>query len=402
MIKSQQQNKAIIKTRQKVQYPVMRFGQYASLLGLAAKDKSFDTSPESKSVETTTWPLETSPPPTHLLPKAAFHQKHNHNHARAHLHKKNEVKTPLHPTQQAYLAQAKAKQAAIERMGQHILAKREESHRPLIITNHLEDETVYPAYSSLEQSGGFKLNSQESHTELLPAGTLTMFRSWIRRGCTEGPGENELHCLTGNCNDKLVCEGWGDYNCGFLAENACFSSGSPPACWVDGSAVQGFTTLPITFSMEGCDTIISCDPSSVPCPENMQVKDENGKVLTCACGASDWLSLQSDCPDTGGAEVQNAVHAACPDVYSFAQSDSWGQKYCPYSENNAMIIDIGNKLTQTDTTIPAPVNQAVIAEQGTTIPPTQTTPPSTTTAPLVWGPGVDGFSEWAKSYVYNP
>jgi len=394
----------------------MRFAHYASLLGLAARDKSFDSS-ESKSVESTADQTPPLPTASYLLPKAAAFQKkhshdhHNHIHAHAHLHKKHEEREqadeiPLHPTQQAYLAQAKAKEAAIKRMGQQILAKRDASHRPLIISNWLEDETVYPAYSSVEQSGGFKIKPGETHTELLPAGTLTMFRSWIRRGCTEGSGENELHCLTGNCNDKLVCEGWGDYNCGTLAENACFSSGSQPGEFPDISNVQGFTPLPITFSIEGCDTVISCDPSSVKCPENMKVKDENGKVLTCACGHDNWLNLQSDCPDTGGAEVQNAVHAACPDVYSFAQSDSWGQKYCPYSENNAMMIDIGNKLTQTDTTIPAPIlpdNQAVIAEkQSTSIPPSQTTPPSTTTASLVWGPGVEGFSKWAQTYVYNP
>jgi hypothetical protein len=436
----------------------MRFGHYISLLGLASKDKAWQSTTDGSTIKNVdvqstesqhnpshqptankrditginTASLTVSPPS--FVPKAAFHKKHDHhNHAHAHLHQKKHdnhvsndiehsedqqsedtIQIPLHPTQKAYLAQAKAKRAAIEKMGQQILMEQQKTkrsfdanHRPLIITNHLQDETVYPAYSSVEQSGGFKIGPGQSHTELLPAGQLTMFRSWIRRGCTEGPGENELHCLTGDCGGRLVCEGWGDYNCGTLAENACFPSGSPSACWVDGSAVQGFITLPITFSMDGCDTVISCDPSSVPCPENMQVKDESGKVLTCACGHSDWSNLQSDCPNSGGAEVQTAIHAACPNIYSFAQSDSWGQKFCPYSDNNAMIIDIGNKQAQTDITTPAstqmaPVNQAVIAEkQSITIPPTQT-PPSTATAALVWGPGVDGFDEWAKTYVYNP
>lgn len=398
MIKSQQQKQT------KYIYPVMRFGQYASLLGLAAKDKSFDTSPESKNVETT-WPLETSPPPpTHLLPKAAaFHKHDHHNHAHAHLHtKKNEqVETALHPTQQAYLAQAKAKEAAIERMGQQILAKRDGSHRPLIITNHLQDETVYPAYSSVEQSGGFKINPGSTVTVYLPAGQLDSFRSWIRRGCTEGPGENELHCLTGNCNGKLVCDGWGEYG-STAFENAIFPIGNPSGAFLDFSNVEGFTTLPMTFSMDGCDTVISCDPTGIDCPIGMQVKDENGKILACSCGYDDWNRLLEECPNgLPISDTQKALKEACPDVYSYASDDLTGQKYCPYSESNAMMIDIGNKQTDNAIASPDAVNQAVIAEVQTTSNPLPPTSPSTTTAPLVWGPDSPGWSDWIATYRWE-
>lgn len=376
----------------------MRFGKYASLLGLASHETN---APTPSSISASTFSSQSSDSPT-------FSQNHHSHHHHHHHHS-----TSLHPTQSAYLVQAEMKEKAISRMGQQILAaenekkaKRDVNHRPLIITNHLEDETIYPAYSSVEQSGGFKLSPGKSHTELLPAGTLTMFRSWIRRGCTEGPGDNDLTCLTGDCGGKLVCNSWGDYNCGTLAENACFPNSEPPSMFPDISMVQGYTPLPITFSMDGCNTIMSCDPSSIECPSNMQVKDENGKVLTCACGSDDWNNLLQECPNSPPlSDTQKALQALCSNVYAFAENND-AQKYCPYSDNNAMRIDIGNKdklttnqetqsATPNDTpATPNAMNQEVIGGQ-------TTNPPSTTTAPPVWGPDSPEWSEWIGTYKWE-
>lgn len=307
----------------------MKFGRYASLLGFGVQNnKRTNEIAKSDVVDTTTHLTNDG---IHTAPTT----HHNHHHA-----------TSLHPTMQAYIHQAQIKDRAIDTMQQILLddhnakmKKREETnYRPLIVTNHLPDETIYPAYSSSQQSGGFELKPGESYTEKLPLGELNMFRVWIRRGCTKGKDDKQLHCLTGDCNNKLVCDSWGTYGV-TAGEIAIFPNNNPPSMYPDLSYVESSTMIPISFSVDGC-LQISCDPTGINCPANMQVKDSSGKLLECACGASDWNLLLQSCPNEGGAEIQKQVKEKCPDVYSFAHDDS-AQKYCPFNEKAAIRVDVG-------------------------------------------------------------
>ncbi|RYE18610.1 MAG: hypothetical protein EOP45_13865, partial [Sphingobacteriaceae bacterium] len=205
---------------------------------------------------------------------------------------------------------------------------------------------------------------------------------------TEGPNEGELHCLTGDCNGMLECSSWGLYGVS-LAEIAIFPDQNPPSMFPDLSYVESGTNLPLKFTVDGC-LELSCDTSHVKCPDSMQIMDQNGKLLECACGAKDWNDLLDPilgCPNQGGAGIQKAWKAACPDIYSFASDDSSGQKYCPFS-NAGMQLDIGEITSSNPLQVPMEMPKD----------PTVTTTSATS---LVWGPGVPGFSEWSKTFVWD-
>jgi hypothetical protein len=331
------------------------------------------------------------------------HASHHHNHNHAHLH------TARHPTQKAYVAHMNAKEAAQIRIADSLQKRHVPAFRPLVITNHLQDETVYPGYSSKQQSGGFKLLPGQQVTVQLPLGEIDMLRVWIRRGCIEGSKEGELHCLTGDCNGKLECDVWPSYGSSQL-ENAFYPHGDPPGAWLDGSNVEGSTMLPLSVSMDGCMTL-HCDTSHITCPEEMQVKDNNGKLLACSCGHSDWNRLQAECPDHGGADIQSQWKEACPDFYSYSSDDLTGQKYCPYEAANAMRVDIGIPTTSVEPSSPHKESEQVPLSVAPKVPVTQevkqipvVVAPEITPAPstkAIWGPGVDGFDEWVKTYEWN-
>lgn len=343
--------------------------------------------------------------------RAMVAPRHIHHH-----HGIKYVHRVLSPTHLARLEHIQNREERIMQLGQQqqvLKEKRkrqEPDGRPITYINNLPDETVWPGYASGQQNGGFKLAPGETHTEHVPAGQLDMFRTWIRRDCTEGP-DGQLHCKTGDCGGKLVCQGWGAYGSTQL-ENAYYPPNTPgktEGSFVDVSEVEGTTDLPLSITVDGCQTI-SCDPSGVSCPEDMQVKDDNGKLLACSCGYADWNNLQASCPDHGGMPFQNAVKAACPDVYSYAQDDSTGQKYCPYTENGGMTINIGHPSSNQGTALPAPAAVPAVQQVIGTKVQDQTTsshhetpqPVSTTTSSSGaaidyskwWGPGVPGFAEW--------
>ncbi|RYE20072.1 MAG: hypothetical protein EOP45_11620, partial [Sphingobacteriaceae bacterium] len=223
----------------------MRLLRYIPLLGLKSRDTADSNvnqvnQPSIQQVVTPNVPIM-----THNSGNIGHH--HNHQHAHAKLHEQH----LLHPTQKAYSAHLQAKESAQKRISEHqiILKRNVPTFRPLIITNHLEEETVYPAYSSKQQSGGFQLKPGDSHTVELPLGQIDMLRVWVRRGCISGPNENDLTCIHGDCNGKLVCNSWGNYGVSAY-ENAIFPSGNPRGSFLDTSLVEGATMLPVSLSMD--------------------------------------------------------------------------------------------------------------------------------------------------------
>jgi len=337
----------------------MRLLRYISLLGLKARD-STDHSSSLTNVHTT-------------ANHKSEHIDHHHNHQ--HTHKS------LNPTQRAYVAHLQAKELAQKRMSERVLERRRApAFREFVVVNHLEDDTVYPAYSSKQQSGGFKLGPKSEHTIYLPPADISTFRLWIRRGCTEGEN-GKLSCLTGDCHNKLECDSWGKYGSTSFETDISMETGHE---WPDISVAEGSTMIPMTFTVNNCLTL-TCDPTNVQCPEDMQVKDENGKLLACSCGAKDFGKLQQVCPDHGGAQIQEDWAKACPNIYTYSTQDSEGQKYCPYSEAG-MRLDIGKPPPG----VTAPAEQIPI--EGIS---DKKMEESKSPERSWWGPGVEGFAEWA-------
>ncbi|EIE75508.1 hypothetical protein G6F46_005373 [Rhizopus delemar] len=141
------------------------------------------------------------------------------------------------------------------------------------------------------------------------------------------------------------CDGGSDCQSGSPSSLAEFLlSGANGKDYYDVSFVDGFN-LPISISPNGgsSDGKYECGSpacSSLPeCPEDLQDKDSNGKVIGCKSACSAYGTDEYCC--TGDSEARGTCKAskysipvknACPDVYSYAYDDNTSMYACSPSD----------------------------------------------------------------------
>lgn len=154
-------------------------------------------------------------------------------------------------------------------------------------------------------------------------------RFWARTYCNI----QTEHCLTGDCGNKIACQGAGGTPPASLAEITLKGSGGLD--YYDISLVDGFN---VEISMEplggqGDGSTYSCKKTSCTynilgqCPSALQVTD-NGRVIACnsACNAfhtdeyccTGAYNSPNTCPNS---DYSKFFKDRCPDAYSYAYDD---------------------------------------------------------------------------------
>ncbi|XP_044757458.1 thaumatin-like protein 1b [Coccinella septempunctata] len=181
-------------------------------------------------------------------------------------------------------------------------------------------------------NGGFKLSQNQQKTVNAPDDWAGRF--WARTWCDGGSN----HCLTGDCGNKLECNGAGGNPPATLLEIT--QKGNAGLDYYDVSLVDGFNLKAsmtpqggqgdgsqYSCKKAGCDTDIN-----QKCPGELQLKNGQGQVIGCksACLAfnTDEYCCRGahDRPETCKASdwpknYPQQFKELCPDAYSYAYDD---------------------------------------------------------------------------------
>ncbi|XP_072399434.1 uncharacterized protein [Diabrotica undecimpunctata] len=189
-----------------------------------------------------------------------------------------------------------------------------------------------PGHPHLD-GGGFKLAQGQSKTVGAPANWAGRF--WGRTYCNDGTS----HCLTGDCGNKVQCNGAGGVPPVSLAEITLKGAGGLD--FYDISFVDGFN-LRISFEPvggQGNGGQYSCKKAQCSknlndnCPKELQVKGPNGVTIACKSACLAFNTDQYCCrgaygtPDKCKSSTwprnypQEVFKSQCPDGYSYAYDD---------------------------------------------------------------------------------
>ncbi|KAL2323184.1 hypothetical protein Fmac_027563 [Flemingia macrophylla] len=189
--------------------------------------------------------------------------------------------------------------------------------------------TVWPGTLTGDQkpqleSTGFELGTGASKSLNLPSPWSGRF--WGRTGCSNSNGK--FSCATADCGSgQMPCNGKGAVPPASLAEITVASNGGQD--FYDISNVDGFN-VPMSLTPQGgsgtCKTSICRANINAACPEKLQMKGSDGKVIACksAClafGGDQYCCTgpyQNNCPPSTYSQF---FKQQCPDAYSYAKDD---------------------------------------------------------------------------------
>jgi hypothetical protein len=185
-------------------------------------------------------------------------------------------------------------------------------------------------------NGGWRLDAGASNKIVINNGWGGRF--WGRRGCNfDAAGRGT--CATGDCGNKLQCNGAGGIPPTSLAEFTL--NGGDNNDFYDLSLVDGFD-LPLQIVPSPANTSPSdkyrCGSPTCAvdiaarCPASLQKRDASGRVVACRSACDVFNTDQYCCrgaygpgvcnPDTWGGNNSAALFkTACPDAYSYAYDD---------------------------------------------------------------------------------
>lgn len=192
----------------------------------------------------------------------------------------------------------------------------------------------------IPNGGGFVLESGQQQT--VEVADDWIGRVWGRSYCDASTN----HCETGDCGDKLECNGAGGVPPATLVEITFKGDGGKD--FYDVSLVDGFnlqaSVEPVDGQSDGGDR--SCAKSAcmvdlnANCPEDLQVTSDAG-VIACksSCLAHDTdedccrngHDTTETCPAPPGAAY---FKQQCPDAYSYAYDDPASLLTCVASKYN--------------------------------------------------------------------
>jgi len=180
----------------------------------------------------------------------------------------------------------------------------------------------------LPGNGGWRQPPGSEAYLYLPVGWAGRF--WGRTGC-----DASGHCQTGDCGNRIQCNGAGGVPPVTLAEFTLDSN----ADWYDVSLVDGYNLpmriqpLPNSYrkvsnNMYDCG-IAGCNSDlNVICPAELQQKNSAGKVVACLSACEKYNTDQYCCRGSFGTpQTCPATHysetfkSACPGAYSYAYDD---------------------------------------------------------------------------------
>ncbi|KAJ7566296.1 hypothetical protein O6H91_02G096000 [Diphasiastrum complanatum] len=188
--------------------------------------------------------------------------------------------------------------------------------------------TVWPAVlpsagQSMLANGGFALSAGESRSVLAPYGWSGRF--WPRTGCNfDSTGQGT--CATGDCGNKLQCNGIGGQPPASLLEITLNGAGGQD--FYDVSLVDGFN-IPVSLCPKGgsgsCKTAGCANNLNTHCPGELQMKT-NGQVVACKSACLAFNSPQYCCTQGYTNACAPTFYSqlfknACPAAYSYAKDD---------------------------------------------------------------------------------
>ncbi|VVA91861.1 unnamed protein product [Arabis nemorensis] len=174
--------------------------------------------------------------------------------------------------------------------------------------------------------GGFTLSPGASVAITAPAGWSG--RIWGRTGCNfDGSGSGS--CQTGDCGNKLKCNGAGGKPPATLAEFTIGTGGAKD--FYDVSLVDGYNVKMGITTQGGsgdCQNVGCVSDLNAICPNDLRVSNA-GNVVACksACEAfgkpeyccTGSFSTPQTCPPTNYSRI---FKGACPKAYSYAYDDA--------------------------------------------------------------------------------
>jgi hypothetical protein len=196
---------------------------------------------------------------------------------------------------------------------------------------------------ALPNGGGWAVGPGQSSAVTIPSAWAGRF--WGRRNCSfDGNGNG--HCETGDCGNKLKCNGAGGVPPTSLAEFTLNGGGNTD--YYDISLVDGYdfplsivpspaTTVPGNPYQCGSPTCTS--DLLATCPGPLQKKNASGKVIACMSACEAFNTDQYCCrgayntPQTCKSSTWPVNYpaffkAACPTAYSYAYDDTTSTFTC--------------------------------------------------------------------------
>ncbi|CAG9840622.1 unnamed protein product [Diabrotica balteata] len=200
-----------------------------------------------------------------------------------------------------------------------------------------------PGHPHLE-GGGFKLAQGQSRTIGAPDNWAGRF--WGRTWCDDGSN----HCLTGDCGNRVQCNGAGGVPPASLAEITMKGAGGLD--FYDISFVDGYN-IAISFEPvggQGDGGQYSCKRAQClrhlndGCPNELKVMGPNGFAIACKSACLAFNTDQYCCrgafgtPETCKSSTwprnypQEVFKSQCPDAYSYAYDDHKSTFTCKASK----------------------------------------------------------------------
>ncbi|CAN4077750.1 unnamed protein product [Withania somnifera] len=208
----------------------------------------------------------------------------------------------------------------------------------LLLFSHSEAATFdirnncgYTVWAAAVPGGGRQLNTGETWTINVPAGTI-QGRIWPRTGCNfDGAGQGR--CQTGDCNGLLQCQSFG-VPPNTLAEYALNKFNNLD--FFDISLVDGFN-VPLEFSptSDGCTRGIRCTADiNGQCPNELRA--DGGCNNPCTVFKTDEYCCNSgNCSPTNFSKY---FKERCPDAYSYPKDDQTSTFTCPGGTNYRVVF----------------------------------------------------------------
>ena len=195
---------------------------------------------------------------------------------------------------------------------------------------------VYPNNLSVPLNGGFCMAPGTQQTVSV-LDNWSNARIWGRRGCNTSTG----HCDTGDCGNKIACNGATGVPPATLAEFNFRGYGDED--YYDISLVDGSdltmaihqTTATSTSNPYWCGNPVCATDMNSTCPAELRLMNGSGVVVGCMSYCTKYntpeycctgaYSTPATCPAYAYSRV---VKAACPEAYSFAYDDQKSTYTC--------------------------------------------------------------------------
>ncbi|KAH7690591.1 Thaumatin family protein, partial [Dioscorea alata] len=194
--------------------------------------------------------------------------------------------------------------------------------------------TIAGAGTSQLSTTGFELQSGSSMSLTAPMGWHGGF--WGRTFCANDTVTGKFTCTTGDCaSGDISCNGAGGIPPASLIEIKL--NGFQGMDFFDISLVDGFN-LPVSIAPTGVSSCVSSscafDINGI-CPEILQVKDGNGKVVACMSACLKFNNDKMCCRGKYGSpqtckpsSYAKMFKKACPQAYSYAYDDTTSTFTC--------------------------------------------------------------------------